>query len=77
MRERCRSIANRVEATAQSIGKGFRLRLAANQPAKHANHLKNFLDRPLIEGDDGDAAPHEFGGQVGLQVGKGEHQVGM
>ena len=41
---------------------------APDDRAHHANHLKNLGDAPLIEGDDGVAAPNELGGNIRLQI---------
>ena len=51
----------RVEISREAIGELFGLSLAADQAADHPDHLKNLGDAPLVEGDDGDAAPHELG----------------
>ena len=40
----------------------------ADEPAQHADHLQDLGDAPLIERHDRVAAPHELGGDVGLQI---------
>ena len=52
------------------------LGLTADQAAEHPDHLENFGDRSLVERDHGNAAPDQFGGEVRLEIGEGEHEVG-
>jgi len=49
--------------------------LAADHHAKRAQHAQNFGDAALVEDVHLDAAAHEFGGDVGLQVREAEHEV--
>ena len=56
-----------------------RLRLLgrADQRAERADHVENARDVALVEGMHGDIGADQLGRDVGLQIGKGEHQVGL
>jgi hypothetical protein len=47
---------------------------AANEAPEHPDHLEDLRDAALVERHDRDAALHEPA-EIGLQIGKGEHQV--
>ena len=49
----------------------------ADDRAERADHRKNSGNVALIEDVDGDACAHQIGDDVGLQVGEGEHQIGL
>ena len=51
--------------------------LPADHGAEHDDHLQNFVDRALVEDVHVDTAAHQFGGDVGLQVGKTQYQIGF
>ena len=49
----------------------------ADQRAERADHRENAGDVALVEGVDRDVAADQFGGDVGLQVGERQHQIGL
>src|SRR5262249_49313139 len=49
----------------------------ADQRAERADHVENAGDVALVEGMDRDVAADQLGGDVGLQVGEGENEVGL
>ena len=50
---------------------------AAHERADHADHLKDLGDAALVERHDGIAAANQLGGDVGLQIGERQDQVGF
>src|SRR5262249_5397978 len=49
----------------------------ADQRAERADHVENAGDVAMVEGMDRDVAADQLGGDLGLQVGEGEHEVGL
>src|SRR5262249_31750055 len=49
----------------------------ADQRAEGADHVENAGDVTLVEGMHRDVAADQLGGDVGLQVGEGENEVGL
>ena len=49
----------------------------ADDRAERADHREDAGDVALIEDVDGDACAHQIGDDVGLQVGEGEHEIGL
>ena len=50
---------------------------AADDAAEHPNHLQDLVDAALIEGEHRVAALDQLGGDVGLQVGERQHEIGV
>jgi hypothetical protein len=70
-----RRFADAIEAGRQLIGEPLGIRLTADEPAEHPDHLQNLADRALVERHDRDAAPNELRDEVGLQIGEGQHEI--
>ena len=49
----------------------------ADDGAERADHRKDARDVALVEDVDGDARAHQIGDDAGLQVGEGQHQIGL
>ena len=49
----------------------------ADDRAERADHREDAGDVALIEDVDGDACAHQIGDDTGLQVGEGEHEIGL
>ena len=45
--------------------------------AQRADHRKNAGDVALVEDMDGDARANQIGDDAGLEVGEGQHQIGL
>jgi hypothetical protein len=45
--------------------------------AERADHRKDARDVALVEDVDGDARAHQIGDDAGLQVGEGQHEIGL
>ena len=71
--------ALRVASTpaSSSVGERGRLRLAADHAAEHADHAQDLGDAAVVEDVHLDAGAHELRGDVRLQVGEAEHEVGL
>ena len=66
-----------LQAVLERIGERDRAIGAPDDRAHHANHLKNLGDAALVERNDGVAAPDELGGNIRLQIGEGQDQIGL
>ena len=53
-----------------------RTRRRTHQRTQHSDHVENLGDRPLVEGVHVEAAANELGGDIGLQIGERQHEVG-
>ena len=49
----------------------------ADHRAERADHRENAGDVALVEDVDGDAGADQIGDDVGLQVGEGQHEIGL
>ena len=49
----------------------------ANDGAECADHRENARYVALVEDVDGDAGAHEISDDAGLQIGEGQHQIGL
>ncbi len=67
-REPCRLRPDGVQAGRELRREGFGARLTADDAAEDADGGENLLDGALVEGEDGVAAAHELGREIGLQV---------
>ena len=49
----------------------------ADDGAERADHRENARDIALVEDVDGDARAHQIGDDIRLQVGEGQHEIGL
>lgn len=70
-----RALVHFVDVPGEGAGELFGFRCCADDRAERANHVEYAGDVALIEGMHGDILADQFGDDVGLQVGKGEHQI--
>ena len=70
-----KSIEDAIEIRRERRCQPLGVALTARQSAEHPDHLQDLGDRPLVEGDDGEAASDQLGRRVGLQIGEGQHQI--
>ena len=49
----------------------------ADDGAERADHRENARNVALVEDVDGDARAHQIGDDAGLQVGEGQHEIGL
>jgi hypothetical protein len=76
-RQARRRLADAVQIRGEAIGQLLGLALTADQAAEHRDHLKDLGHRALVEDDDVEAAAHELGDQVGLQIRERQHEIGL
>ena len=73
--KRAGGLADAIEIRRQPIRQRLGFGLAADESAEHPDHLEDFGDAALVEGDDGNAAANELGAEIGLQIGKREDEI--
>jgi hypothetical protein len=65
------------EARFKALGKLIGALGGADHGAERADHREDARYVALVEDVDGDARAHQIGGDIRLQVGEGQHQIGL
>jgi hypothetical protein len=65
------------EARFKALGKLIGALGGADHGAERADHREDARYVALVEDVDGDARAHQIGGDIRLQVGEGQHQIGF
>src|SRR6185295_18693818 len=76
-RERRGARARLIEPLLQRARERIGLAARTDQRAERADHVEDPRDVAVVERMHRDAAADQLGGNVGLQVGEGEHEVGV
>jgi len=74
--QRCSALTHLLEPGRQLRDQLVRFRLTPDHSAKRADHAENVLDASVVEHVHFDAGTHKLGRDVGLKVGKPEHEIG-
>ena len=71
------ALVHRIDARGERGRERVGLLRRADQRAERADHVEDAGDVALVEGMHRDIGADQFGDDVGLQIGKGQHQVGL